>query len=542
MFKVCRLISNSEETVISLKKFFGGYPIEISKDFTDNDLPTILVGWDFVKELFPNQKIHDKNISKNLEWTYSESECKEIKEENFIKNLEEFLNDKLKKWLPKDFVVFDSLIRGDIESFIEKNIDNSIISYIHFNDGAIYIKNGDRNFILNIKTLWLINDNYRDVISKIINNIDCMLYTYDELENYANLDLLEDIKALDIIRWVKYGIETPIKYFQIIPGINIHKYVPFLMSKIHPNSLELNSDELTYFKRMCKRDIATRWMSNRYVSFSYDFDKKLDFIYREHSKLSKIKYSTKRTITGRITSVDKYNPQNLSKSNNDRAFIKSRFRGGKIYQFDYTSFEARIALYLSQDDFFIEQYYDKDLHLETARIIFDKFDVNTKEREVAKLANMAIMYGASEPTVLKMLEEFENPLDLLVKIRAFLAPIFKKAKEINEECKSKGYVINKWGSIIKPDKDFAAFNNYLQSTASEILVDKIFEIKKLLLNKKTQFMFQVHDSLVFDIHPDERFLIEDITKSMSYNKGMIFKIDHKSGLNYKDLYLEDFYF
>jgi len=545
MFRICKIITESIDESNSLKEFFGGFPVEITHEFPDEfffDIPTLSIGWNSLKEKFPNQKINKKNVLDNLFWTYNELECKEIKNENFYNNLEKFVNDNLESWLPKNFELFDSLIHIDFYKFIKEKIDNSHITYIHFNNGAMYMRNNNNDFIVNIKSMWLKDSNYRDNLSEILNNLNCMIYTYSNLEDYVNIDTIKNLKSLDILRWVKFGVETPIKYFQIFPGIDVNKYIPFLMSKIPTHSLELDEEEFIYFERMCIRDKATRWMSTRYLSFSYDFNKELNFVYRENAKLAKINYSSKRTLTGRITSVDNYNPQNLIKTNDDRSFIISRFRGGRIYQFDYTSFEARIALYICENEDFIQNYYDKDLHFETARIIFDEFDVNNEQRDIAKLANMAIMYGASEATALKILELFPEPVEKLIKIKQFLEPIFNKAKKVIEESKDKGYLINKWGSIIKPEKDFAGFNNYLQSTAAEIIVDKVLEIKSLLIGKKSQFMFQVHDSLVFDIHPEEEYLVEIIAKNLSYNRGMLFSINYKSGPNYKDLSSESTYF
>jgi DNA polymerase-1 len=283
-------------------------------------------------------------------------------------------------------------------------------------------------------------------------------------------------------------------------------------------------------------------MSTRYVPFAYDFNRNLNFIYRENVKLAKINYSNKRTLTGRITSKDNYNPQNLSKSNEERTKIISKFRNGRIYQFDYTSFEARIALYLSEDEEFIQRFYDKDLHSETARIIFESQDFTPEQRDIAKLVNHSILYGASEATILKKLEGQEYPIEKMLRVKEFLSPLFAKSKELMLQAENDGYIINKWGSIIKPEKSYAGFNNYIQSTASEIVIDKVCEIKALLKGYQSDFLFQVHDSLVFDIHPEEVFLVEKIAKTLSFHRGMMFSIDYKSGINYKDLSSEGVYF
>ena len=539
MFKICKIIVESKQESDNLKECLGGYPVDISEKIPDDlyfDIPTLMVGWNSVKDYFPSQKIANKKIKENLFWTYNQSESQQlIEKENYNKNIDDFINGHIISWLPSKYIIYDSIIEGDIYKFIEENIEKEKVSYIHFNAGAIYMRNGEKNIIINVKSLFFTELDYKEVVTNLFNNINCIIYSYDSIEDYVNIDMLKNIKSLDILRWVKFGIETPSKYFQIIPGIDTNKYVPFLMSKISYDNFELNENENKFLERMCVRDKATRWLSTRYVSFSYDFKKNLNFIYREHAKLAQINYSTKRTITGRVTSLDKYNPQNLEKKGDDRKMIVSRFDGGKIYQFDYTSFEAKIALYMTGDGDFIQEFYDKDIHHETAKIIFDTDGFSAEQRDSAKLVNMAIMYGASEATALKILDKYPEPHDNLRKIKNFLRPIFNKASEIVEESKQNGYIINKWGSIIKPEKDFAGFNNYLQSTAADIIIDKVLDIKKLISGYRSQFMFQVHDSLVFDIHPEELPLVQEIIDSMSYVNQMIFTISCKSGINYKEL-------
>lgn len=547
MFRICRIITGTKEECDNLKQYLGGYPVEITQEVPEEnyyDIPTLMVGWNNVKNRFPNQRIDNKEVTNNLSWTYNEKEVEELLDKtNFNSEIDSFVNKNLYNWLPNNYSLFDPLFHGNLSKFREQYIDDSIVSYVHFNDGAIYIRNGENNFVINIKSLHYVSDNYRNEVSDFLTNLNCLLYSYNKIEDYANLDTMGTVRSLDIIRWIKYGVETPIKYFQIIPNTDISKYVPFLMSKIPLDTLELTAEEELYLERMSFRDKVTRWMSTRYVSFSYDFNKNLRFLYRAGAKLAKINYSNKRTITGRITSNDNYNPQNLAKEGKPRSFIISRYRGGQVYQFDYTSFETRIALYLCGDEDFIMQYYDKDLHHETAVRIFNTFDCTSEQRDVAKLVNHSIIYGASEATIMSKMEgHVDDPQEKMLEVKRFLYPLFKRSKEIMEETEERGYIINKWNSIIRPEKSYAGFNNYIQSTASEIIVDQVYAIKNMLVGMRSQFMFQVHDSIILDIHPDEIHLVKNIIESMSYNRGMLFTVNYKSGPNYRDLSSESVYF
>ena len=106
--------------------------IEISEFFLvtdninsiDNRVPTIIVGWSLVKELFPEQDILIPNIKENLVWTFSKREKRYKHEqdiEEFIKrcceNMIEAVNYKFFNYLVaspekrKSFVHF--INRGD---------------------------------------------------------------------------------------------------------------------------------------------------------------------------------------------------------------------------------------------------------------------------------------------------------------------------------------------------------------------------------------------------------------------------------------------
>jgi DNA polymerase-1 len=146
-----------------------------------------------------------------------------------------------------------------------------------------------------------------------------------------------------------------------------------------------------------------------------------------------------------------------------------------------------------------------------------------------------LIYGESDNSLLIKLSNFIEPEYKLYQIKEFLKPIIEKSQEINNLVKEQGYLIIPTNSIIKPNKYFAGYNNYIQAYASEIMVDKLFEIKKLLNSRKTEFIFQVHDSMVFDLHPDELDLINKITNILSNYENMKFNLSINIGLNYKDL-------
>ncbi len=534
LFYICQVIAENQEDYQTLVEHLGSYPVKVSNEVSENDsydIPTIIIGWSFIKAKYPSINIFDKKISDNLYWTYSKSEAEKL----FFKEVEEFFIDSVKKWLPGDFKSFNPLTSDiDFLTYCQQKINKDKPVFVYFDKGALYLRNDDVNYIVDIKSLYLIDSSYKSVITTFLGSYKCFALSYNNFAEYVDLDTIGNIITIENLRWVKYGVDTSDKYFNIVPNFEISKYVPFLMSKLNPISLD--EEERVYLNRMCRRDVITCWMSSRELAFSEKFENNnLEFKFRRGYKLSKIEYSNKRTITGRITAHDHYNPQNLQRGNEERADIITRFNGGEILVYDYTSFETRISLYMCDDKNYLQKYANADLHQETALILYDKNNISDEERDFAKIFNHSLLYGAGEETLISKLSIFKDPGNKLYKIKQFLWPLIKKANEIRETYKDKTYLVNEWGSIIRTDKVHASFNNYVQSTASEIVVDKVFEIKELLKSKKSQFLFQVHDSLVFDIHPEEKYLIKDIGNVLFIHKNMKFTLAYKTGKDYKNL-------
>jgi DNA polymerase I-like protein with 3'-5' exonuclease and polymerase domains len=148
-----------------------------------------------------------------------------------------------------------------------------------------------------------------------------------------------------------------------------------------------------------------------------------------------------------------------------------------------------------------------------------------------------MLYGASHNRLKEILENYvdeDDKEEKLYYVKKMLQPIIDNAKKINEDCNKNGYIKTPWGSIIHPDKEYAAYNNLVQTIASEIIVDKMFEIKKLLKDKESQFLFQIHDSLIFDVSPKEKGLVFEILEILSVFKNINFNITYRFGENYMD--------
>ena len=58
LFQICNIIATGEDDYKTLLGYLGNYPLSISKDFPEEhyfDVPTLIIGWNNVKDKFPKQ-------------------------------------------------------------------------------------------------------------------------------------------------------------------------------------------------------------------------------------------------------------------------------------------------------------------------------------------------------------------------------------------------------------------------------------------------------------------------------------------------------
>lgn len=71
---------------------------------------------------------------------------------------------------------------------------------------------------------------------------------------------------------------------------------------------------------------------------------------------------------------------------------------------DYSQIEIRILACLSGDEKMLSTLGEnKDLHMETAKVLFEKEDISKSERSMAKTVNFGVMYGITPFGLSKML-------------------------------------------------------------------------------------------------------------------------------------------
>ena len=260
-----------------------------------------------------------------------------------------------------------------------------------------------------------------------------------------------------------------------------------------------------------------------------------------------------RTATGRFSGADP-NMQNMPRGKTfpvKKVFV-SRFSGGHILEADFAQLEFRVAAFLSQDERAIDEVtMGFDVHSYTAEVITNAGQPT--DRQTAKAHTFAPLYGATgfgrTPAEARYYEHFTEKYKGIARWHESLAseairttyvklPSGREFSFPDVVRKTNGRVTN-----------FTQLKNYpVQSFATADIVPlTLIEIEKRLHGMKSCIVNSVHDSIVIDVHPDERQQTIDVINSVSndlndliYNRwNVIFNVplllESKIGQNWLDV-------
>lgn len=531
IINTCTILTFSDEDYEAFSGIYKHNAVKVEKVTTipaEFTKPTIIVGKYNMKKFFPEHEFLESKIKRNLYWCFSLTEDRK----KALSDTKKIIDDANEMFLLKEYFSYDFILDGDFVSFMnELSILNKKEKlFVYFYTTACYIYHNKRILCINLESLKVNNQNFKLYLTTLFNEYDTYFLNYENIYLYINVEELKSVNTFENIFWTKYAIELLESDFNgLFPEIiNIRKFMPFLMS--HIVTIELSEAEKLSALKFFRKDIITGWLSKQEIFFNKSFESdRIDFSIHNGQKYKRLKYSNKRAITGRINCIDKQiNPQNLPKDGEIRKHIVSRYQGGKIVVIDYVSFETKVSLYLSGDQDFIDQYQYSDLHVETAKVIFQNNTISAEQRAVGKAINHTLLYGGGKEKLKNILRDIPNNEEALIRVRTFLKPIITKIEEINKSFEQ-GYIINDSGTIVRPNKGWAIFNNYISSTATDIVIEKLFEIKEYIRERKINLMYQVHDSFVFDVHPEELENIEDFVNFISHFKNTVFQVDCKIG-------------
>lgn len=125
--------------IITKSRIDVGEYINVSKDITKVDLtiPTLIIGWAMVKEIYPNADILNKQISETVYWTYSNRE----KRQEYEPDLAKFINNAFSRLETSIKYTFFNVLTNPLSrnKCLIKYIDSPITKIIYITDKHIFI-------------------------------------------------------------------------------------------------------------------------------------------------------------------------------------------------------------------------------------------------------------------------------------------------------------------------------------------------------------------------------------------------------------------
>lgn len=272
----------------------------------------------------------------------------------------------------------------------------------------------------------------------------------------------------------------------------------------------------------------------------------------------KIHSSFNQTIvsTWRLSSTNP-NLQNIPQDDGLAWEIRKAFvpfeKGDKLMAFDYSQVELRLLAILSWDKELLQAFKNwEDIHARTAKFIFEKEEISSKERSYAKMINFSVVYWVSAFSLAKRLDisqkEAKKYIDTFFErysgVREFFNKMIKTCEEI-------GYVetmfgrkrfikwINDRNKLVKTWAEREAINSPIQGSAADIIKIAMIKVQEFLTknNLKSQMIIQVHDELVFNVKADEEEVItKNIVEIMEsiIEAEIVLKVDYNSWKNWKE--------
>jgi DNA polymerase I len=258
------------------------------------------------------------------------------------------------------------------------------------------------------------------------------------------------------------------------------------------------------------------------------------------------------TSTGRLSSSNP-NLQNIPIRTAFSRQIRKAFipeSGYLMVAADYSQIELRILAHLSQEPVLVEAYQNnEDIHKVTAKLIFEKEDVTSDERRLAKTINFGVIYGMGRERFSRSTGVDKTDANEFIKRFNNRYPkIFEYLESVKKQAVTQGYVKTIFGrrryfdftsnslrnakNSNPKDIDFSKFKNLgaydagllraaanapIQGSSADIIKVAMVKLHEILQDYKARLLLQVHDELVFEVPPDEWEELQPHIKSTMEN-------------------------
>ena len=290
---------------------------------------------------------------------------------------------------------------------------------------------------------------------------------------------------------------------------NISKHFKVLETEYYKSTFKLTND---FLKDLCPAKVNRK----KLLKYIRQEDNKTSisnletFVVDDAGYCSKVFWNRFASRTGRL--VVKQGPRILVLKKDYKDMFESRYENGKILQFDYVSFEARLALSLAD-----KHCESEDVYQFINEEIFDsKFNRNSvKEIVLSTLYGMSINKLSS-----KLYIEHEKVKEYVDKIKKYFR--FEQTHEkLLESIKKTNSIKSYFGRNIKIENHTpgAVYNSYVQSTGVDAALLGFNSINQFAKKHSLNFspLYVLHDALIVDVSPE---LLKHIDKLKSLGENI----------------------
>ena len=260
--------------------------------------------------------------------------------------------------------------------------------------------------------------------------------------------------------------------------------------------------------------------------------------------------------TGRLSSSHP-NLQNIPIRTENGCLIRKAFRAEKknlLFSFDYSQIELRILAHLSGDFSLKEAFLkDRDIHSETAALIFGREKITPQMRRIAKTVNFAVIYGMSGFGLAKELgikrqeaQDFiQRYFERYNRVKEYLQETLEKAREdgyVSTILGRRRYIpdIRTKNPTVRKFAERAAINMPVQGSAADLLKVAMVKIDDDLTkrNLRSIMLLTIHDELLFEGPEEEENDLIKIVKDDMLNVMSLavpLKVEVKKGRDWLNM-------
>ncbi|MDB9341640.1 DNA polymerase I [Nodularia spumigena] len=258
------------------------------------------------------------------------------------------------------------------------------------------------------------------------------------------------------------------------------------------------------------------------------------------------------TATGRLSSSNP-NLQNIPIRTAFSRQIRKAFlpeSGYLMAAADYSQIELRILAHLSQEPILLQAYQqNEDIHTVTARLVFEKSDITSDERRIAKTINFGVIYGMGSLRFSRSTGIDKSIANEFIKrFNERYPQVFAYLEGVKKQAISQGYVetilgrrryvdfkndsLRKLKNSKPEDIDLSKLKNLgpedagllrsaanapIQGSSADIIKIAMIRMHEVLQKYDARLLLQVHDELVFEVPPQEWEELQPQIKSVMEN-------------------------